>query len=78
MKSHMLVGERRVQSTVDRYGLLIPFQAIAGLRFNILQTVLQEDCKQRTWKTPRDLYSLLPSRETGREFVSLNTTVPTR
>ena len=35
----MLVGERRVQSTVDRYSLLnlIPFRAIAGLRFNILQ-----------------------------------------
>ena len=39
MKSHMLVGERRVQSTVDRCSLLIPFRAIAGLPFNILQTL---------------------------------------
>ena len=39
--------------------------------------MLQEDCRQRTWKTLRDLYSLLPSRETGREFVSLNTTITT-
>ena len=35
----MLVGERRVQFTVDRYSLLFPFRAIAGLRFNILQTL---------------------------------------
>ena len=39
MKSHLLVGERRVQSTVDRCSLLIPFRAIAGLPFNILQTL---------------------------------------
>ena len=27
----MLVGERRIQSTVDRYSPLVPFRAIAGL-----------------------------------------------
>ena len=35
MKPHMLVGERRIQSTVDRYSPLIPFRAIAGLHLYV-------------------------------------------
>ena len=31
----MLVGERRIQSTVDRYSPLIPFRAIAGLHLYV-------------------------------------------
>ena len=84
-KSQMLVVERRQHHTADRYRLLVPFQAIAGLRFNsstdtiaahvkrlpeLQAQVLPRDGEQGTWTTHED-YTSLSSRASGREMLSL-------
>ena len=78
-KSQLLVVERKVHSNADRYGLLVPFRAFLGSRFNVstdtlaihvqrlpevqIQVMAAADNAQGTWKSTQDF--LLSSVERG-------------
>lgn len=78
-KSQLLVVERKVHSKADRYGLLVPFRAFLGSRFNVstdtlaihvqrlpevqIQVMAAADNAQGTWKSTQ--YLLLSYVERG-------------